>query len=227
MISMDVVYVVGSDSDELRYSLRSLANLPHRMVYIAGFIPDWVQKVQEVPVPQTAGPQQNSNTNLLRACLAPNLTDNFIFMNDDFFIMKPVERVENYHQGPLRQRIEQYVKNKNMTQAYSLIKTEEELERLGIKDPMSFELHTPMVMNKHKLLEAFNIAQCEMLALRPRTFYANYANITAKENHDVKGIAGEEEIYLSTSDDFDTHPAGELIRNRFPAPSPYEIPTSI
>ncbi|MFF3129757.1 hypothetical protein ACFVRD_48125 [Streptomyces sp. NPDC057908] len=51
----DIVYVVRpwNQNEQLRYSLRTLANLPHRRVWIAGYCPTWVgPDVGRIPVAQ-------------------------------------------------------------------------------------------------------------------------------------------------------------------------------
>ena len=47
---MDIVYVVGENerNESLKYSLRSLKNIPHDDVYIIGHKPAWVKNVKYV-----------------------------------------------------------------------------------------------------------------------------------------------------------------------------------
>jgi hypothetical protein len=60
----DLVYVVreGDRNNELRHSLRSVvANVPHRLVWIAGYKPGWVSDlVGYIPMAQRGTKWQNS-----------------------------------------------------------------------------------------------------------------------------------------------------------------------
>ena len=57
-LEMDIVYVVrpGDENEALRYSLRSLANIPHRTVWIAGYRPKWCYGIVYVPRDQADQP---------------------------------------------------------------------------------------------------------------------------------------------------------------------------
>ena len=60
---MDAVYYVrpGDRNDELRYSLRSLANLPHDRVWIVGHTPPWVTGIESIQGNTVGGgPQQTA-----------------------------------------------------------------------------------------------------------------------------------------------------------------------
>ena len=124
--TMDIVFVVrpGESNEVLRYSLRSLVNLPHRQVYISGYCPSWVKNVIYIATDQEGNDDlDNSNHNLICAAIREDLSDNFILMNDDFFIMAPADVVPPMHQGSLDGTIERYKTGNRFGQAYSLIKT--------------------------------------------------------------------------------------------------------
>ena len=69
----DIVYVVrpGERNEELRYSLRSLSNLPHGRVWIAGYMPKWVTGVEHIPSPAKPGSHVHAKANLRAACQHP------------------------------------------------------------------------------------------------------------------------------------------------------------
>ena len=60
---MDIVYLIKvdpeNDSEELRYSLRSLKNIPHQKVILVGEKPEWVTNVEFIPVAQTKTKHQS------------------------------------------------------------------------------------------------------------------------------------------------------------------------
>lgn len=225
---LDVVYVVRDDdasNESLRYSLRSLINLPHRNVYISGGKPSWIKNcyhvakdIGDMEIPE----QEDSNLNLYLATTVPTLSDDFIFMNDDFFIMKPTESIEVMHQGSLDDRIAQYKSDHRFHQAYSLIKTREVLLRYGCQNLLSYELHMPMIFNKRKLWALFQDWEEPLFALRPRTMYGNLYKINGVNTLDAKNSTNPEERFISTGADFDISIAGELVHAKFTRPSSYE-----
>lgn len=88
----DVLYAVrrGERNEALKYSLRSLANLPHRRVFIAGYCPPWVRGVTAVEGPRRANKFDSIEENVRRGLRHPELADDVVYMNDDFYITRPV-----------------------------------------------------------------------------------------------------------------------------------------
>lgn len=232
LFNMDVVYVVrpGDDNEDLRYSLRSLANLPHRHVFIVGHCPEWVAGVRKFETDQANRPdQENSNNNLRIAADSPFLSDNFIFMNDDFMIMQPVTKAPVLHQGSLDERIEAYKSNNRMHQAFSLIATRTELRRLIPTAPLlSYELHMPMTFNRAKVQQMFKLWATTgrpLFSLRPRTFYGNLYQIEGELTQDAKTTSRQESSqYISTVSNTGDSDCWRYIRERFTSPSHYERP---
>jgi hypothetical protein len=226
----DVVYVVrpGDDNEELRYSLRSLANLPHRRVYIAGYAPQWCANVFPILTDQKNKPdQENSNANLKAALQDPELSDDFVFMNDDFYVMEPVEDIPALHQGLLDARITAYRAGGRMHQAYSLMVTRRALQQVpsAPDELLSYELHMPMLMNKRRALLMFKLWRANLQGLRPRTLYGNLYHISGKETQDAKGRTESQEHFISSVRNVRDDTIWQLLRERFPAPSDYESST--
>lgn len=101
----DILYAVrhGDVNTALRYSLRSLANLPHRRVFIAGFCPDWVQGVTVVETPRRANKFDSIEENVRCGLRHPDMGDDVVYMNDDFYITAPIDEVPITHGGPIDQ----------------------------------------------------------------------------------------------------------------------------
>jgi len=187
---MDIVYLVKhdpqNDSEELRYSLRSLKNLPHNNVVIVGEKPDWVTNVTYIPVAQNKTKNENVTMNLRAAINSELVSDNFILMNDDFFIMKELEQMPSLNFGAMADVIEMYNKRypegtdyiKNMTKLYDLLVSR------GQKQPMSYELHTPMILNK-KNVQSLYVEPKEPF-YQFRSYYGNFFNIEGVTVPDVK-----------------------------------------
>ncbi|MGW0933655.1 hypothetical protein [Streptomyces sp. NPDC002666] len=227
---MDVVYVVapGDRNEELRFSLRSLAaHLPHDRVWIAGHRPAWVsEQVGLIEVPQQRSRFQNSTANLRAACLHGDVSDGFVYFNDDFFVMADVAEVPVWHRGPLGDVIEATRSSlyRRGAQATALL-----MSRMGLdKDGplLSYEVHAPMVVNKEQMLATLD-AGAGLPVLHKRTLYGNMHQLGGDQVDDVKvkGLdeAGPSADFWSTSDQsFADGRIGELVRAAFPDPCRYE-----
>lgn len=224
---MKAVYVCrGGANEELRYSLRSVErNLPCvDDVVIYGGKPRWcVAKL----VTQTVGATKYAKAyhNLRLACMDESMDDSFVLMNDDFYVMEPTERVEYAHRGSLLKLVEWYEsEHPKAVYTANTRRTYDFLVGIGIKDPVSYELHIPMVFEKDKLLEVLDMISGDM-GLQYRTIYGNLCDVGGEYTEDVKVYAKGDEIpegrYLSSWD-----PAFETVRRHlhgvFPEPSIWE-----
>ena len=100
----DVGYILGhqDEYEELRYSLRSLKHFPHDNVWVAGAPPpDWSVGLNWIPVEQASlanrgqagnvwwnNRKTNMRTNLLALLDHSEVSDRFLYMNDDFILVK-------------------------------------------------------------------------------------------------------------------------------------------
>lgn len=226
---MDVVYVVGPQkrTDELRYSLRSLAaHVPHDRVWIVGHKPRWVRGVEHIPRGQFSTKWLNSTANLRAACEHPDVADEFVYMNDDFFIMRPLEETPVLHRGPVAD-----VAARTPLSRYraGMMATARVLRSQGVEEPLSYEMHVPLVVDKAKMLNALNLPEARSIpVLHKRTLYGNLAGIGGEQAPDVKVQSASQEppedpLFLSTnSGAFTDGPVGQLIREAFPDPCRYE-----
>lgn len=231
---MDVVYLVkrGNQNEELRYSLRSLINIPHGNVFIAGYTPNWATRVISIPTVQNRSKYENSTGNMMAACMDGRVSQDFILMNDDFFIMQPMNQIPMVHRGPLDDIIRLY-KAKGLAPPYleGMQKTRQLLRLTTQRVLYSYEMHIPMVFNKHAFLHVVRLPRqnhMEIRALHKRTLYGNYMGSQGEEREDVKVndyiTRWNGEPFLSTNDKTFAHaPIGEDIRARFPNKSPYEL----
>lgn len=234
---MDAVYIVrpGNRNDELRYSLRSLhANFRVDRVWIVGFRPNWVTGVEYVPVDQVDHKHQNTWMNWSAIARHPDISDPFVFMNDDFFILRPLDRMPLLHQGTVA---DWPATHGGTPWSRRLERTRELLAAVGHTDPLSYELHVPMVMARDAHREAVQVlaAQRRPWDYAKRTLVGNLAGGGGERARDVK-IAddaqwerrgGAAEVgtwsFVSTADaSFKYGTVGRWLRARFPEPSPYE-----
>ena len=224
----DIVYLVkeSESNEELRYSLRTLKNFPHRYVWFYGGCPKGLQPDCHVKVIQDkVNKWQNVSTMLNMACKNPKISKEFWLFNDDFFIMNNVLHPVNYFSGDLYKRIVQLEdKHGGITQYSSeLRKMCQELEALGCSSK-NYAVHYPMLINRKKALELLNATDNPMF----RSLYGNYANVKAEWTNDCKIVSKDKEWkgsdYLSTEDKaFAEGIVGKQIRYRFPDKCKYEL----
>lgn len=206
---LDIVYFVKEwpTNEELRFSLRSVAkNMPHKRVWIFGGCPRGISPNIRVKVKQNGKTKWDNVRSMFEiACENKELTENFILFNDDFYVMKPINYIKPGYRGTLDEHIKILeAGNYNKLSEYSrlLRRSLLELEKLGYK-PLSYELHTPFIFNKEKMLK--------MLKEHPdwrstRTMYGNVYNIGGERASDVKIFSSKTELdyknlsLLSTDD---------------------------
>lgn len=222
----DVVYVCRPGAnEELRYSLRSLSNLPHGRVWIAGHCPSWVSsKVGRIPVTSRVRGHQSAKANLRAACEHPEVSERFVYMNDDFFVMQPHDELPLMHRGT----VYDVVTGRRMSTSYTraLEKTMRLLVEQGIPEPLMYDLHAPMLVDKVGMLEVLTLVGDAPL-LHERTLYGNLNQLGGERRHNHKvrhrDTGWQTWPFLSTNDvGFAGLPVGRFIRSRFPDQSPYE-----
>lgn len=231
---MDLVVPLKADNhnEELRYMLRSAAmNLPHDNLVTVGFRPSWVKSAVHIGFSQGNNKYKNTTQAMRAVCESSEVSEDFIYINDDMFTLHALIEVPKLNRGPLDEIIDLYKPKGGRYYAKGMEQTRDLLIELGCRvDPfLSYELHIPMIINKEKMLEVLNLAAPYNLdCLHKRTLYGNMIQYGGESIADVKVYDGNQDWrvdmpFLSTSDDsFAKYPVGEWIRNRYPLPSPYE-----
>ena len=224
----DVVYFVKDTdtNEELKYSVRSLVNFPHKRVWFYGGCPKELKPTYHVKVEQDQPTKWENIFKMFKmACSNKQITPNFWLFNDDFFVMKPVEKGPCYFEGDLYKRVVTLEDKHNGITPYSqqLRFTLQELEGMGCTT-LNYAVHTPMLINKKKGLELCNIIDGPMI----RCAYGNYFKIGGTNHKDVKidSITKpyKEAEYLSTNDkSFAYGIVGQQIRNKFNKKCGYEL----
>lgn len=219
---MDIVYLVriGDRNEELRHSLRTLRNLPHERVWLVGYRPTWVKNVEHIPFKQTAHKWRNLPLMFMRACEHPEMAEEFVIFNDDFFVMSPVPEMPMFHRGSLLAHSEKNASSYSRTlkQTYSYL-----IEH-GVPDPLSYEVHAPMPVNKERFAEAVTRPGLPH-TLQVRSLYGNWYRTGGEQTSDFKSFKHWDPSwgFLSTNDGmFRGHDVGRFIRDRFPGKCRYE-----
>ena len=179
---MDLVYICGpGDNEELRYSIRSaVKNLKFDNLWVVGGKPNWYLG-NYIEVAQNKSKYANARNNLRAICNCSKISDSFILMNDDFYIINKVDNVPYMHGGLLADKIKKYENLTGNTRYVLMLKrTLLSLSRRFKKDILDYELHVPMVMEKEKLLAIIDLPDLW------RSRYGNTFAVGGIEIDDVK-----------------------------------------
>jgi hypothetical protein len=226
---MDYVYICRKgENEELRYSIRSVVkNLPTGNIWVVGYKPDWYVG-NFIPVKDTEYKFENIKKCMSAIVNSQDISDDFVSMHDDFFITKEIDTIPILYGGPLQDRVSLY-KEISPSSAYTrlLSNTYKKLVSLGIKDPLDYDIHVPMIMNKSLLGKILSMPYLE------RSNYGNVFEIGGLPSSDVKvysrsrmssrsyDFINGESYFLSTEDSSFEKIKG-TIANLFPNPSQHE-----
>jgi hypothetical protein len=228
---MDFVYICRSgENEELRYSIRSiLYSFPNAKVWLVGGKPDWYSG-SYIEVDQNNNKYTNALNNLKSICESSDISNNFILMNDDFFIIKKINDIKYFYNGLLSEKIDKFTKITGSSMYIKkLITTNKTLISLGVNNPIDYELHVPMIMAKDKLFDIITkYPDCLW-----RSMYGNLFNVGGTQMEDVKVYANkrhlarsneitENSIYMSTEDTSLKLMLDKILKNLLPNASSYE-----
>lgn len=228
---MDYVYICRQgENEELRYSIRSVvAHTSYSNIWLVGYKPDWYRgNFVDLPDESTKFNNIISCTKAITDIGA--ISDDFVLMNDDFFFLKDVGMIPTYHGGLLRDKIDKYIELGSRQYATLLSRTYNNLVRQGIKEPLDYDIHVPMPMNKYKLKQSIKEAYF------PRSGYGNIHNVGGLHIKDVKVYSDKNNLrsnsydfknenlpFVSTEDGSFIGVYNFLLKDRFKIPSSYEI----
>jgi hypothetical protein len=233
---LDVLYPTRpGENEELRYSLRSLVNLPHRVAVTVGEVPSWCD-TYHVNNPGTGYKAAHAMSNLTLAMDHPDLTEDVVLMNDDFFLMEPVDEIPYYSNGSLVEFIEQRPTKSDYWRAakdtLALL-----ADHFGITDPYAYAIHAPIRINRPVFAEvirqvrrgAVHLPAPRSASILLRTVYGNVIGAEPTVVEDFKIYTDTMDGHwrgmpiLSTDDySFTTHPVGEYVRSAFTEAGSYE-----
>lgn len=225
---MDIVYIFRFgklNSSDLKYSLRSLEkNFKYDKIFIVGDRPGWITGINHINVrDKTENRHYNTGYKFYKTSCIKELSEDFIVMHDDFYIMQPVVEIKNYFVGTLKDKIEKTANRnshwENMKNVYNIF-----------PDGLNYELHKPFKLNKNKLknlFKKFPLSQTFCV----NSLYGNYYKIEAEKAEDFK-IKGYEQLlkiekenvtFLSSSEVFSkTKEFITYMDKKFPNKSKYE-----
>lgn len=226
-----VYYFQGENSEELKYSIRSVEeNLSFNRIFLIGDKPKWFKETKRSIY------VESKNLNIqayglgsvpilhLRKLLNLNkMPDNFLLFNDDFFIMKNIINWKDYY------RNEEDYRKKALNNKIYHRKTLNSLKYT--KEKKAYNLHIPIKIEKEKfseLLRAWNTFDDKDIDFR--TLYGNMFIKSSESLNDCKISLVNVEmnldnfVFISTSDEsFKNGNVGKYIREKFVRPSFLEM----
>jgi hypothetical protein len=230
----DLVYPLSPgplDYSELKYSLRSVEkNVPAERVWFLGGKPPWLRTANHLKTRQPYDKMRNARIQLWTAVLSDDISDPFIWMNDDFYIMEPVDELPMWHGGDWEQWLatlgpryanSPYLRDAKLT--ISLLRK----ELWPNFSPLCWSLHTPILVWKGDMKTALTIDDSCGQKLHLRSLYANLAGLEGVQApcHDVKQNAAVPpgQVYASSANaTWPTSQLGKQIRSRFTEKSRWE-----
>lgn len=152
-MSKDAVYPLGPDrTDELRYSLRTLHNLPgvgRVFIMSATPPPEWTKNVEWIETPDLPK-WESMHHKFVQMCQTKELSKEIYLMEDDYYILRPIRFLPNYSYGTIAAAEKRRGILPNDNWLKSLLATRDVLVKAGVKNPINYETHVPIVINRAK-----------------------------------------------------------------------------
>lgn len=184
------------DNEELRYCLRAIEkNLKgYRDIYLIGEKPHWITNVKHVEAKDESSHEVNIMRKIITGCNIPELSDDFIFFNDDHFLIKEVDAITYpyYYYDDLWRKVigSSYRESCNNTRNVLLNNGK------GIKH---FDIHCPIVYNKDKFKKCMNTFDWKVRSgYIIKSLYCNIYEIEGEEMKDCKFIADIDQLSLQS-----------------------------
>jgi hypothetical protein len=228
---VDAVYLFGgAGDDELRHSLRSVANLRQvDRVVVSGMHPDWLagDVLRVSPAPHPPGKFESAWANLVAAVRDPRVSDEFVLMNDDFFILEPVDVLPVLARCPWPEWRPTMSRGGARRRA-----TAAALALLGVDPVTAYEGHRPLLVGKRVMEDVIPAVDAQNQRAAPvwvRTVYGNAAfggrGVVAGDAkiYRHRDMPPDGAVFVSTSDQaWSTGRVGQWLRARFPNPCRHE-----
>lgn len=194
---IDIVYILGTGSiwqnNELRFSLRSVEKHLKGFgnVWIIGEKADFLEGVNHIKMSDPSHCKEtNIKEKIIRACREKNISDSFLFFNDDHFLNKDfiADAFPYYHSDKLSEA----VSNRNRKDQYSwaLQNTFNVLMNNGLQIS-NFDVHYPIVYNKDKFILSMNKYDWSSFPYYDygfvvKSLYCNTVGIEAKDEFKIE-----------------------------------------
>lgn len=243
---IDIVIPLGNGSrwknNEIRFCLRAIEKYVknYRDVYILGVRPSWLTGVKYYNHADKYNHERNIYEKIKFACNLPELSDNFLFMNDDHFITKDVD-AENYpylYSQTLDEKVRGRGGKNNWRGAGDpyTISMNNTRKVLSGHPQKYFDIHTPIIYNKAEFLRVMSLVDWNVgMGYVIKSLYANFLNIEGEKGGDIKIASSsykdikkriEGVSVFSVSDSANGVGLKHLMNELYPAKSKYETGAS-
>lgn len=186
---IDIVYPLGSGSlygnSELKFSIRSVEKhlTGWRNIVIVGVFPAWGNSnLKIIPAKDSSAKALNILEKIRLACLHPDITDKFLFMNDDHVFINDCDAV-TYPYYYSQEDFTEIMNNRNERDPYKMICNDTIRTFDGLR---YFDIHKPMVIDKKvflAMLEDINFKKYGY-GLLIKSSYCRYDGITGVQKRD-------------------------------------------
>ena len=210
---MDIMIPVADNTSasfaELKYCLRSVEKYIKNFdrVFIVGKVPDFIDKknIQFFLYKDNLSlcKQQRIMEKIKFACLQTDISEDFVFMNDDYFFLKDLDTAEL--DFCYDRRLSEKILQRGIFDDYaiSMVNT---LCNLSLRkfDDKNFDTHYPIIYNKTKFPEVMNQYDWKVkLGYVIKSLYCNSLKLRGKEKRDVKisSIRARFETDMQKADD--------------------------
>lgn len=224
----------GDHNEQLRYTMRCLdVNYPdHGEIWVIGYKPSWLINVNHIAGNPVVGrPHINVYRNILIAAEHPDVPEEFIAFNDDFFITEPVDEIPVCYKERLAVQVERAARGRSRNSWWnqSLAFTLKCLRDHGYDDPLSYEIHQPLPVDKAGMAKALrmfvDVGDGAGDPPQWRTLYGVINDIGGTQRPDCKA-RGSQRRDISTpffsTDESSWRIYGRHFAKAYPYPSPYE-----
>ena len=220
----------NGQNEELRYSIRSVLHFyPKAEIWVVGGKPDWYIG-NFIQTTKRGDSYTNQRNNLKAISRQPEIPEDIIIMNDDFFLKSRTELFTYYSWGTLEARLQEYADNKidsRYTRHLALLARH---CKKYSNIPLDFELHVPMPVKKSKLryvhsqavMWRSNYANC-FLDDYPISFIKDVKFYNDKKHHfkEYDFLNGEYPFFSTTDSSFPVA-LRNYLSDMFPNPTSLE-----
>lgn len=232
---IDVVIPLGTGSrwkdNELRYTLRSIQKFlaGYRDIVIVGAPRKWLTGVRYIEAKEDYTRKERCIfEKTLLACQDPDISDTFLFTNDDIFLTQPIDisQVKYWYSGTVKNLL-------SMSQGLyqnTVANTLKYLQKKGYPDK-HFDIHVPILYEKEKYLQLLQVDWERDHIIK--SLYCNSNHIEGEPMRDLKfgrpftrpeikkAIDGR--MFFSISEQGTNDGIKELLQELYPEKSIYEL----
>lgn len=193
MESVDILFVLGGGSlwsnTEIRYSLRSIEKhlTGYKNIWIVGHLPVFLKNVNHISFPdEHQCKETNIYRKIIRGCEEKQISDNFLFFNDDHFLVQDFYAPE----FPFFWKSDLRVSSKGMKPGGRYKKALDNAYRVlqahGF-ETKSFDTHTPILYNKKSFVDVMTKYDWnQKISFVVKSMYANSMRIEGVREPDCK-----------------------------------------